>query len=242
MALAPMENHWWQVALYLTSRGLTTSPIPCGTLTFDVTFDFIDHALLIETSSGARERIALRPMSVAAFYSEFMTGLHRLGIDVRVWTMPNEIVTPLPFRKIMTTRHMMQPMRNDSAHLAASPPRAQRLPLAIRRQSEPGPFLLGQLRPRGHALFRPACAAASGRGAQYGKLGDARSLFARSEQLRLLARKRRLWSCNFLLLRLSRTAELQRGAAAYGSVPTSSSKSSCCLTTPSGRRPMPTGR
>ena len=99
LALAPMENHWWQVALYLTSRGLTTSPIPYGTLTFDVTFDFIDHALLIETSSGARERVALRPMSVAAFYSEFMTGLHRLGIDVRVWTMPNEIADAVAFQE-----------------------------------------------------------------------------------------------------------------------------------------------
>jgi hypothetical protein len=97
MALAPMENHWWQVALYPTSRGLTTSPIPHGTRTFDVTFDFIDHALLIEISSGARERISLRPMSVAAFYSELMSGLHRLGIDVHVWTMPCEIPDAVPF-------------------------------------------------------------------------------------------------------------------------------------------------
>lgn len=97
LALAPMVNHWWQVPLYLTSRGLTTSPIPYGTETFDVTFDFIDHALLIETSNGARERIALRPMSVAAFYSEFMGLLHRLGIDVHIWTMPCEIPNAAPF-------------------------------------------------------------------------------------------------------------------------------------------------
>jgi len=99
LALAPIVNHWWQVALYVTSRGLTTSPIPYGSLTFDVTFDFIDHALLIETSSGARQRIALRPMSVAAFYSAFMDGLHRLGIDVRIWTMPCEIADAVPFQE-----------------------------------------------------------------------------------------------------------------------------------------------
>ena len=98
MALSPMVNHWWQVPLYVTSRGLTTSPIPYGGLTFDVTFDFIDHVLLIETSVGARERIALGPMSVAAFYAEFMTRLHRLGIDVRFWTMPCEIPDAVPFQ------------------------------------------------------------------------------------------------------------------------------------------------
>jgi hypothetical protein len=69
LALTPMMNHWWQVALYVTSRGLTTSPIPYAALTFDVTFDFIDHALRIETSNGSSEAFALRPMSVAAFYS-----------------------------------------------------------------------------------------------------------------------------------------------------------------------------
>jgi hypothetical protein len=91
LALAPMASHWWQVALYVTARGLTTSPIPYGEQTFEVTFDFIDHVLLIDTSGGARERIALKPMSVAAFYAEVMQRLRRLGIDVHLWTMPCEI-------------------------------------------------------------------------------------------------------------------------------------------------------
>ena len=99
LALALMINHWWQVPLYVTSRGLTTSPIPYGTETFDVTFDFIDHGLLIETCNGARERVALKPMSVADFYSEFMTRLSRLGIDVRIWTMPCEIPDAVPFEE-----------------------------------------------------------------------------------------------------------------------------------------------
>jgi len=99
LALTPMMNHWWQVALYVTSRGLTTSPIPYQALTFDVTFDFIDHTLLIETSNGSSEAFALQPMSVAAFYSEFTTRLRRLGIEAKVWTMPCEIPDAVPFQE-----------------------------------------------------------------------------------------------------------------------------------------------
>ena len=65
MALTPLVNHWWNVTLYVTSRGLTTSPIPYGGCTFEIAFDFLDHQLTIETSDGAREQLALRPMSVA---------------------------------------------------------------------------------------------------------------------------------------------------------------------------------
>jgi hypothetical protein len=97
MALAPMANHWWNVALYVTSRGLTTSPIPYRGGMFEVTFDFIDHVLLIETSSGARQRISLKPMSVAAFYAEFTAHLRGLGIDAHVWTMPCEIADAVRF-------------------------------------------------------------------------------------------------------------------------------------------------
>lgn len=99
LKLAPMANHWWQVALYVTSRGLTTSPIPCGSMMFEVAFDFIDHAVVIETSCGARERIALGPFSVAVFYAEFMERLRGLGIDVRIWTMPCEIPDAIPFQE-----------------------------------------------------------------------------------------------------------------------------------------------
>jgi Family of unknown function (DUF5996) len=98
MKLAPVANHWWQVTLYVTSRGLTTSPIPYGAMTFEVAFDFIDHAVVIETSAGACERIALGPFSVAAFYSEFIERLHRLGIDVHIWTTPCEIPDAIPFQ------------------------------------------------------------------------------------------------------------------------------------------------
>jgi hypothetical protein len=77
LAHAPMINHWWQVPLYVTCRGLTTSPIPYGTRRFQIDFDFIDHRLNILTSDGAVERIPLIPRSVADFYAEIMARLHR---------------------------------------------------------------------------------------------------------------------------------------------------------------------
>jgi hypothetical protein len=99
LKLAPRLNHWWQVPLYLTSRGLTTTPIPFGDRTFDVTFDFIDHVLLVQTSDERTERISLRPRSVADFYHEVMTSLGRLDIDVAIWTKPSEVPAPIRFEE-----------------------------------------------------------------------------------------------------------------------------------------------
>ena len=75
LALAPMENHWWQVGLYVTARGLTTSPMPCGERSVEVEFDFIDHALALRTSDGTGIRFALSPRSVADFYALYMDAL-----------------------------------------------------------------------------------------------------------------------------------------------------------------------
>ena len=97
MASTPLVNHWWNVTFYVTARDLTTSPIAHGARTFDVTFDFIEHRLRIDTSDGDHESFALVPMSVRDFYDEVMDGLRRLGIDVHIWTMPCEIDTTVPF-------------------------------------------------------------------------------------------------------------------------------------------------
>ena len=94
LKLTPHVNHWWEVPFYLTSRGLTTTPIPFGDRTFDATFDFIDHVLVFQTSEGQTEAIALRPRSVADFYHDVMATLRGLAIDVRIWTMPSEILPP----------------------------------------------------------------------------------------------------------------------------------------------------
>src|ERR1051325_9826324 len=73
LKLAPKMNHWWHTTLYLTARGLTTSPIPYHKKNFEIDFDFIDHLVRIETNDGAREEIKLYPRSVADFYHELMS-------------------------------------------------------------------------------------------------------------------------------------------------------------------------
>jgi hypothetical protein len=78
---APRANHWWHVTLYVTTRGLTTSPMPHGEKTFAIDFDFIDHRLVLTTSSGAIESFGLEGLSVARFYEEVFSRLSRLGID-----------------------------------------------------------------------------------------------------------------------------------------------------------------
>jgi hypothetical protein len=97
LALTPLINHWWEVPLYVNSVGLTTSPIPYQDRVFEVQFNFIDHTLTILTSDGGRKVLPLRPQSVAAFYTEFMSVLHALDIEVRIWPMPAEIPNPIRF-------------------------------------------------------------------------------------------------------------------------------------------------
>src|SRR5271166_6919914 len=98
-ALSPAINHWWGVTFYVTSRGLTTSPIPHGNETFEIQFDFIDHKLVIETSRGTVCELKLEPQSVAEFYRKFMAALHELGINVHIYTMPVEFPNPIRFEK-----------------------------------------------------------------------------------------------------------------------------------------------
>ena len=97
LALAPRENHWWHVPLYVGARGLSTSPIPYGSRSFDVQFDLIDHRLIVNTSDGATGGIALRALAVADFYREYMEALERLGIAVKIWPVPVEVEAPIPF-------------------------------------------------------------------------------------------------------------------------------------------------
>jgi Family of unknown function (DUF5996) len=97
MTLTPLVNHWWNVTLYITSRGLGTSAIPHAGGSFEINFDFLTHRLLIEASDGRVESLALAPMSVKDFYSELMLRLQRLDIEVHIWTMPSEIENAVPF-------------------------------------------------------------------------------------------------------------------------------------------------
>jgi len=103
LAQTPLVNHWWNVPLYVSPRGLTTSAIPYGPRSFEMEFDFIGHELVIEDSDGRVERLALAPRTVADFYREVLAALARLGLEVKIWTTPVEIPDPIPFEQ--DTRH-----------------------------------------------------------------------------------------------------------------------------------------
>jgi len=97
MELSPWLNHSWSVPLYVTSRGLTSSPIPFGGLSFEIDFDLIDHVLPIRTSDGRTHSLSLEPKSVAHFYNELLGTLADMDIDVSIHPMPNELPEPIPF-------------------------------------------------------------------------------------------------------------------------------------------------
>lgn len=99
---SPPINHWWHSALYVTPRGLTTSPIPYGRRVFEIDFDFIDHALSIADSDGAVVKIGLTPRSVADFYQELTARLHSMGIRVEIHARPDEVPNPIPFAEDQT--------------------------------------------------------------------------------------------------------------------------------------------
>jgi len=99
LTLSPWTNHSWHVTLYVTSRGLTTSPIPHGSDTFEIRFDFVDHNLRILKSDGGQRVIELKPRSVADFCRAVMAALDELKLPVKIDMVPNEIVNPIPFDK-----------------------------------------------------------------------------------------------------------------------------------------------
>ena len=92
-------NHGWHSTFYVTARGFTTSPIPHGWRTFQLDFDFIEHALLVRESQGKVARITLEPQTTAAFYRRVMETLGAMGIDVRIHGKPNEVMDAIPFAR-----------------------------------------------------------------------------------------------------------------------------------------------
>jgi hypothetical protein len=114
LALAPMQNHWWNVALYVTARGLGTSTIPYRDLDFDIEFDFLSHTLVVRTSEGAVQTLPLVPRSVAEFYAEYRSLLSSVGVEARIWPVPVEMAgAPTRFTA-------------DDSHAAYDPDAAQR--------------------------------------------------------------------------------------------------------------------
>ncbi|HYA37670.1 MAG TPA: DUF5996 family protein [Candidatus Methylomirabilis sp.] len=120
LAQAPMLNQWWQVPLYVTTRGLTTSPIPYGDISFEIGFDFLAHELRVQTSNDAVRTLVLAPRSVADFYREFMAVLRALGLEIKIWPMPVEVPDPIPFEQ-------------DDKHHSYVPEQARRFWLVLKQ-------------------------------------------------------------------------------------------------------------
>ena len=99
LGLAPLQNHWWNVALYVTARGLTTSPMPYKNLALEIEFNFLRHWLELRTSTGFERAIPLSAKSVAAFYREVFSMLREAGVDLRINTKPQEVANPIPFEQ-----------------------------------------------------------------------------------------------------------------------------------------------
>src|SRR5436190_7534981 len=118
IAVTPLVNHWWNATFLVTARGLAAPAMSHAGQTFDVIFDFLNHRLVIETSAGRLESVALKAIPVADFYNEFMQRLHRLGIDVHIRTMPSELENAIPFDR-------------DRVHAQYDPIYAQRFWLAL---------------------------------------------------------------------------------------------------------------
>jgi hypothetical protein len=108
LAQAPPINHSWGIALHLTGRGLTTGMLPHRGRSFSMSFDFLEHQLVIDTSDGVRQVLPLVPQTVAAFYRQVMTRLDDLDLPVKIWPVPVEIPDPLPFERD-TVHHAYDP-------------------------------------------------------------------------------------------------------------------------------------
>ncbi|MGD9991591.1 DUF5996 family protein [Pseudonocardia sp.] len=113
LAHAPLVNHWWQVTLYVSPRGLTTSAVPHASGSFDIEFDFVDHRLRIRSSDGGTREIALAPMSVAEFHDRTLSALGELGIEATISAGPNEVDPAIPF----AADHEHASYDADAAHL-----------------------------------------------------------------------------------------------------------------------------
>jgi hypothetical protein len=170
----PWLNHSWHVVLYVSPRGLTTSAIPYGDRTFQLDFDFLNHVLLASTDDGSHREVGLSPRPVAEFYADLMQSLAELDIEIHISEMPNELPGPIRFSEDRTHasydpdyaqrlwRILVQVERVLYA-FRADEPRARGVPRRLHRQVQPRPFLLGELRPGGHALFGAASSASPGR-------------------------------------------------------------------------------
>ena len=120
LALSPFEPQWANVPLYVTARGLTTSPVPSGLRAFDIEFDLVDHRLVLRSSDGGVEQFRLRPRAVSDFFADVMAALARLGVDVTISPGPSEVPDPIPFAADRT-HHSYEPQHANRFFRVLSP-------------------------------------------------------------------------------------------------------------------------
>jgi hypothetical protein len=99
MAQTPLVNHFWNVPLYVSPRGLTTSAMRYEDRLFEIEFDFIDHKLLIGSSNGKSKILELRSEPVADFYGRVMAALEGMKMFIEIWPVPVEVPNPIPFEE-----------------------------------------------------------------------------------------------------------------------------------------------
>jgi len=161
LAVTPLVNHWWNVPLYVYPRGLTTSVMPYRGRGFEIRFDFVSHALVLDVGDDALHSLPLEPRSVADFHRALMALLRDAGIDVAIWTMPVEIPDPIRFEDDTVHASYDRRRRALCANTHHREYCVQRVSRRLHRQVQPGPFLLGELRPVRHAVLGPPRTAAS---------------------------------------------------------------------------------
>jgi hypothetical protein len=208
---SPWLNHSWHVALYVTARGLTTSPIPDGVRTFQIDLDLIDHALRVSTSDGTQRQFALAGQSVASFHAAVMAALWETGIHIAIDEMPNELPEPIRFSE-------------DKKHASYDPAAVRRfLQILVNvdrvfkqfrtgflGKASPVHFFWGSFDLTVTRFSGTPGTPPSRRHTSPFRRRRLRSLFARGEQRRLLARQRRGRLSGVLFLCLSRTGGLPR--------------------------------
>lgn len=189
LTLEPMINHWWQVPLYVSARGLTTSLMAAGTVGLEIEFDFVDHVLDVRTTRGGRRQVELRPRSVADFYAATMAALDELEVPVAILARPIEVPITTPFA-------------DDEEHRSYDPAAIQRFwPALVQADRVMTRFrarFLGKVspvhffwggRPGRDPVLRSGGAPAPGWRSLLPRLRPAGGLQPRAEQLRVLARR-----------------------------------------------------
>jgi Family of unknown function (DUF5996) len=163
MVHMPLINHWWQVTLYVSPRGLTTGAVPYRDAVFDMEFDFVNHMLAIRKSDGRQEAVPLAAKPVAEFYGETLSALDRLGIETRIVGKPNEVDPAIPFAEDYQHAEYDPGAAQAFWQQLVQAPGDDQLSSGVRRKGQSGPIFLGGFGFSLHTIFWTARPAPSGR-------------------------------------------------------------------------------